>query len=529
VLLLAGAYVVAAKFGLDMDAVSGFATLVWPASGLALAALVLGGRGLWPGIALGALVVNLWNGAPVPVALGIATGNTLEAVVAASVIGAGRGFHPSLDQVRGVLTLAGLGALLSTLLSATVGVASLGLAGLVAPGQLWPTWRAWWMGDAIGILVVTPMIMTWAVTPRPVLRFARVAEVAALITVLVVLGLYVFTGVFGPGFDPLRQRSTIMPVLIWAALRFGPRGAASATFLVWVLAIWGTAQGQGPFAADELHLGLELLQGYMAVLAVTFLVLAALTEERRRAAAERAEVLVSEQIARGKAERAVRLRDEMLGVVSHDLRNPLQAITAGASSILKASGRTDVEESVELIKQAAGRMNRLLHDLVDTAIIEAGSLSVNRVPLEAAELAREVVELWRPVAEKQKAALVAAITDPRQPVLCDRDRMLQALSNLVSNALRVTVPEGNVVVGLRRVDADVQFSVRDNGPGIAPESVPYLFDRYWRAPGERGDGSGLGLFITKAIVDAHGGRIWVQSRPGEGATFFVSLPANHPA
>src|ERR1700682_1943235 len=146
-------YVLAARAGLRLDAVSGFAAIVWPPTGIALAAVLLGGPRIWPGIFIGALVANVLTGAPTLAAAGVATGNTLEAVVGAFALQRVTGFRPGLDPFRDVIALIVLAALLSTMISATIGVTSLRLAGLVAAENIGETWRTWWVGDAIGALL----------------------------------------------------------------------------------------------------------------------------------------------------------------------------------------------------------------------------------------------------------------------------------------------------------------------------------------------------------------------------------------
>ncbi len=162
---LAIVYVVVARAGLMLDAVSGFATLVWPASGIALAALVRFGTRLWPGVVLGAFTANVLTGAPIPVALGISVGNTLEAIAGVYALAQVPGFRGAFDRLREVLALIALAAVASTMLSATVGVTSLWLGGLASSAAFGETWRAWWVGDLIGDLVVAPVLLVWA-TPR---------------------------------------------------------------------------------------------------------------------------------------------------------------------------------------------------------------------------------------------------------------------------------------------------------------------------------------------------------------------------
>ena len=287
---LAVLYVVAARMGLALDAVAGFATLVWPPSGIALAALLLRGHRLWPGVLIGAFVANTLTGAPVLVALGIAIGNTLEAVLGAYALRRVPGFRPSLDRVADALGLIVLAAVLSTVVSATIGVASLYLGGIVAPTDLGRAWRAWWIGDLIGDLLVAPAILVWATAPaaRPARR--SLVETAALTVAVLVIGYLVF----GTRADAFLQAYLIFPLLVWAALRYGPRGAASAALAVSVIAVWGTASGHGPFVQSALYESLLALQTFMGVTAATFLVLGASIAERRVAIRE-ARAAIAEQ------------------------------------------------------------------------------------------------------------------------------------------------------------------------------------------------------------------------------------------
>lgn len=301
--ILAAIYVVVARLGLQFDPVSRFATLIWPPTGVALAALVLFGQNLWPGVALGAAVANIWIGAPIPVALGIALGNTLEAMLGAYVLWRVPGFRPTLDRLTDVLALVAV-ALATTLVSATVGVTSLYAGGVIQASQTVETWLAWWQGDALGDLVVAAFLLAWApgVWGRTTVR--RGAEAAALVVGLLVGSVLLLGG--NPAAEgalfAFQQPTTLLPILIWAALRFGTRGATGATLLVSTVAVWNTAKGHGPFIRPELHQSLGVLQAFMSVVVVTFLVLAAVTAERRRADRERKELFHRERVARAYAE-----------------------------------------------------------------------------------------------------------------------------------------------------------------------------------------------------------------------------------
>jgi PAS domain S-box-containing protein len=277
--LLCGIYVSAAKLGLSLDAVSGFATAVWPPTGIALVALVQYGYRLWPGIALGAFLVNVSAGAPVFVASGMAVGNTLEAVVGTYLLQHVVGFRPALARLRDVFGLVALAAGLSTLVSATLGVTSGWLGGVIPSASLGQAWWTWWLGDLMGDLVVAPLLWIWCVSPRLRLSGRQLAEAVALLLGIVAISLFVFGGPWAARTMPYLY--LLFPFLIWAAFRFGLHGAATTVSLVSAIAIWGTVQGFGLFASQTLHQGLFELQTFMSSVAVTSLVLAAAVVERR--------------------------------------------------------------------------------------------------------------------------------------------------------------------------------------------------------------------------------------------------------
>jgi PAS domain S-box-containing protein len=282
VALLAGVYFAAAKLGLTMAFVAEQVTAVWPPTGIALATLFLFGYRLWPGVALGAFLANATANEPPITAAGIALGNTLEALVGAWMLRRLVKFDPALGRVHDVLGLVVLAAGVSTMISATVGTASLCLGGL-KPWTAYPAiWSVWWLGDAMGNLVVAPLLFTWAGWHHLAWRPWRVAEAGTLLLALMAMSLLVFAAPFAYfSFHPLAY--TVFPLLIWAALRFGQPAVSQLTFVASSIAIWGTLRGHGPFAAATPHESLILLQIFMGVVAVSTLVLAAVTVERERA------------------------------------------------------------------------------------------------------------------------------------------------------------------------------------------------------------------------------------------------------
>ncbi|NUQ20890.1 MAG: HAMP domain-containing histidine kinase, partial [Gemmatimonadaceae bacterium] len=227
-----------------------------------------------------------------------------------------------------------------------------------------------------------------------------------------------------------------------------------------------------------------------------------------------------------RALRALRARAEVLGIVSHDLRNPLSAIgmcarALDAATTLESSAR----EAVHTINQATEWMQRMIHDLLDVTNIEAGHLSIERREEDMVILLFRAIEMFQPIADERGIALAAEVPPHLPKVFLDAERILQVLSNLLGNSIKFVGGGGSVTLRAVKEHGAVHVSVADDGPGIPAEELPHVFDRFWhsRRPSSP-RGSGLGLAIAKGIVDAHRGRIWIESVVGEGTTVHLTLP-----
>jgi signal transduction histidine kinase/DNA-binding NarL/FixJ family response regulator len=247
------------------------------------------------------------------------------------------------------------------------------------------------------------------------------------------------------------------------------------------------------------------------------------------ALAERLAWLAAMEVANARlyrsATEALRSRDRVLGVVAHDLRNPLSTIAMSAE-LLMEPGLTPEQQvrQLHVVRRSAERMDRLIQDLLDVARIESDRLYLHLEHRSPATLAREAVELNGALATARGLSMETDIAPDAGPVKVDRDRILQVLSNLIGNAIKFTPADGRIRVSLRPDEESVRFGVSDTGPGIEPEHLTQLFQPFWQARRGGSDGAGLGLAIAKGIVEAHGGRIWAESTPGRGTTFSFTLP-----
>jgi PAS domain S-box-containing protein len=225
------------------------------------------------------------------------------------------------------------------------------------------------------------------------------------------------------------------------------------------------------------------------------------------------------------AQQALRTRDEVLAIVSHDLRNGLGTIMT-ATQLLEHEAQPDGRQRrAQAIVRTCMRMMRLMRDLLDIARVEAGqTLALERVPQDVPALLHEACDSLSSEAERKLIAFDCAVPAQLRPIDVDRDRILQVLANLIGNAVKFTPEGGRIRLSAEPFDRSIKFSVSDSGPGIKAEHLEHIFKPYWQAARTATLGTGLGLPIAKGIVEAHGGRIWVESEPGVGTTFQFTVP-----
>src|SRR5438132_7316498 len=261
--LLIPIYFAAGKLGLMLAFVNPSATAVWPPTGIALAAFILLGNQVWPGILLGAFFVNVTTSGSVPASVAIAVGNTLEGLIGAQLVNRFAHGRQVFNRAEDIFRFAVLAGLLSAMVSATFGATSLAVTGLAGWANYAPIWLTWWLGDVGGALVITPVLVLWALNPHLHWNNDDVLEVMLLMLCLIFLSLVVFDGLSPLGVKNYALEFTTIPVIVWAALRFGQREAATVTFLLSGFATVGTLRGYGPFARVSPNEALLLLQAYM--------------------------------------------------------------------------------------------------------------------------------------------------------------------------------------------------------------------------------------------------------------------------
>jgi PAS domain S-box-containing protein len=291
--VLAAAYFASARLGLSLATVGNNVTLIWPPTGVALAALLLFGYRYWPGVMVGAFVSNLSTGAPLGFVGAVAVGNTLEALAGASILRRA-GFRSTLERIRDVLSLVLLAAALSTMIAATVGTTAMCWMGLIPCSGFLATWWVWWLGNAMGALVFAPVLLVWRASPQLNWQRRRVLEAGVLAVILVILSAFAFGQISSPTVVLYPAAYLLILMIVWAALRFGQREVTAASLFVTIIAIWGLSSGVGLFIGKSPAESVWLLSAYVTLLSLLGLLLSAATNEHRQA--ERAQRQLIERL-----------------------------------------------------------------------------------------------------------------------------------------------------------------------------------------------------------------------------------------
>ncbi len=352
--LVTGAYVAAGKLGLALAFENPSVSPVWPPTGIALAALLVLGRRFWPAVWVGAFIVNITTTGTAGTSLVIATGNTLEAVLGAWLITRFANGRRAFESTRDLLTFALFGGLLSPIVSASLGVASLTLAGHAPSERLLATWATWWLGDVVGALVVAPLLLMWYADPKVRCTRREAVEVAFWFALIGFVSVLFFTGITPSEFRPYIRPFPLIPLLICLSIRFGAREAATGLALLSGIAIWGTLRGFGPFILATANESLLMLQCFLGVASVLTLAPAVMIAEHRRV--ERRLQGFVEQAGVGIAEcdpdyRFLRMNErfcDMLGYSREEL------FARSLLDITHPDDRATTQERFELLKRGGG-------------------------------------------------------------------------------------------------------------------------------------------------------------------------------
>jgi signal transduction histidine kinase len=509
-------YYVSARLSLQLALVHGQVTPVWPPTGIALVALLVLGTRVWPAVTVAALAVNLPLGPNPAGAAMIAAGNTL-APLAAALLMRHVGFRLELDRLRDAATVILLGALVGMTISATVGSIVLLVSGSISQGGFAQTWAVWWTGDAMGVLLVAPFLLSfWPRPQAPRLTFRRGAELFGLLVAVGVVTYVVFQ-------NRARLEYVVFPLIMLAAFRFRLRGAAPAALIASGVAVVAAVHGNGPFATENLFQKMVTLQVFNFFVAMSSFVLASYVDTRERKE-ELARLYVASQTSND-------VKSEFLRLAAHELRGPLTVI-AGYLTMLSdgalGSPPAKWREPLEILAVKSAELNRIMDDLLEVSRMEAEPLRVHE-QVDLRNVIRGAVERAQP-----RVALAGGKVETQvgnEPLVVEGDpiQLGRVVDNLLSNGLSYTTRAPHLTVSGAAEGRLMLIRVRDNGIGIAGEDRERLFEPFRRGHGpatEQVPGTGLGLYIARKLAQEHGGTLAIElSVVGEGSTFTLALPA----
>ncbi len=629
-------YYLSAKFGLSLAYGIKQVTLVWPPTGISIAILLLVGRKYWPGIWLGAFLVNLATETSLFQAFGIATGNALEAYVATYLLQR-FGFERPLAKVRDVILFVLIAVTFSPMISATIGTASLIFGGIGSWSNYFPVWLTWWVGDAIGAIVVGAFILSWSILPKFKFNFYSFFEIAILTVLTGFVSILVFTPFVSPLFSmhPYHFEYAILPVLFWVAYRFGQKGYTLGILAVCSIAIWGTLIGNGPFMLEENpEQSLFLLQLFIGMTAVTGILFSAVIEKGRKADQDltnsekkfralienSSDVIVlidAKGIIRytspstyrvlefapeellgtsafdriyqpdklrlmnlfqklitepGKTIRAsfrlvrrdqkiiwvegigtnlladpsvssviINYRDvtehkkldeaktEFVSLAAHELRSPISSIRWYTEALLGMRDHSKEKESsyTEEIYSSVLKMSEVVNMLLNVSKIELGTLTVEPAAVDLVKLSDEVLKGFDSDMDWKKLKLNKKYVTREIILFTDPKLVRIVLENFISNSVKYTNKGGEITVTLQKGPKDVTISIKDTGVGIPEGQRSKVFTKSFRGDNVKGimpEGTGLGLYLVKNVVDILGGTVSFESKEGVGTTFVVTLP-----
>ena len=643
-------YFIAGKLGLKLAFVNVSVTAVWPPTGIALAGLLILGYRYWPAVLFGAFLVNWDNSGIVGASIGIAIGNTLEALLGAFLVNRYASGRRALENPVDVAKFSLLAGTFGPALSASIGVLTLVLGGLARATEFSSIWFTWWMGDMAGALIVAPFLLLWFSKEPLKWKDRQFFEAGAYILMLVLVSKMVFGQAYFLGISNAPLDFLFLPILLWVAFRFGRREAITAVVLVFGMAVWGTLRGFGPFVSSTPNSSLLLLQAFMATVGVTTLGMSALATERKRLednlynytgklaeekitdeallasigegmiAVDKEEKIIlvnkafedllgwkskevighrtfevifmedenSRQIPEskrplnlaimtgkrifttynlvrkdktkfpaaitatplildGKTVGAIKIfrdvsmekqidraKTEFVSLASHQLRTPLTVVKWQAAQLLDELNAfrgpinlSAQKKSVENIYLTNQRMIELVNAILNVSKIDLGTLAIEPRLSSLTELADKMLDELRPEIEMKHLKVSKSYPAKIPKINIDVKLMRMVLQNLLTNAIKYTLPSGRINVKIELKKSQILLSISDTGCGILSEDQPKIFNKFFRTEMARQidpDGNGLGLYIIKSILEETGGKIWFKSKVDKGTAFYVMLP-----
>lgn len=510
------AYWGAAHLSLNLALIHGQVTPIWPPTGIALVTFLTLGRRMWPAIAIAAFAVNLPLG-PSPLgAAAIACGNTLAPLVSSELLRRA-GFRRQLDRMRDAIAIVVLGALVGMTISATIGTSVLTLSGAIPMSNFPSTWAVWWAGDAMGVLLVAPFLLSLLRRSGADRLGWRVsAELTALLAGIGVITYFLFENQY-------RLEYLVLPLIAVAAWRFRLAGAAPAALIASVIAVWAAVNGSGPFASETLLEKMVTLQAFNISVSLASFLLASFVDARQQ----------REEISRlyASANLAIAAKTNAIDVAAHEVGPPLAGLTSYLAIL--ADGKLGPPPPkwtaiLRVMADKAWQVDRIINELVDAARIEAKAQPSARTYLDLREAVEQAVARAKPRVEISGARIDTTFGLDPVPVDADARQIGRILDNLINNSLTYTVRTPRLKLDAITEGNRALVRVIDNGVGMSDVERARVFQPFHRTANptfSNVPGAGLGLYTSRKLAEVNQGKLTLErSEPGVGTCFALDLP-----
>ena len=405
-------YFLTAKLGLSFYALHGFATTLWPLSGIALAFLIIYGYSLWPGITIAAFAINLMTGSSPFVALGIAIGNTLEALLATYLLCKYVNLYRCFERLPDTLRFIGIVTIVGATTSATIGVTSIWLGDVIDLYQAPATWFAWWIGNSVSALIMTPFLLTCLIPTRPWNKDSLGwLEIIAGYSFLIISNLIIF-------WYPIVQLKTslvlylILFPLIWSGIRFGSRGMTSSILITSIIAVWSTIYGRGPFIINPINDGFLYMQIFLGTISVIFLIFLSIVKERRLFMLKLKEHVDELEHALQKISAADEAKNDFLAILAHELRNPLAPVISSLELMkIRIEEKVDVINLIKIIETHVYTISHLLDDLLDISKISRKKLKLEKETFLLKDVIEKSLETVNPAIKFKEHSVTVSLPE----------------------------------------------------------------------------------------------------------------------